>query len=91
MDTLDIINYIEINRNKGNFSFFMPRKEQLQALMSKKDIVQALRKDSTQSDVVSVNMYRKLRVKNVIQDNDLTLQYPFSFRQSVVCGLYKFQ
>lgn len=62
-------------RESGNFFIQLSITEQIQQIMSNQDLVSLMRKEYNENDVISGNVYKHLRNKGVIQDDDITLQW----------------
>ena len=62
-------------RNDENCFVHLPISEQVQQILGNRDLVRQMRKECGESDVVSGNIYKRLRARGVIGDNDVTLQW----------------
>ncbi|XP_077262674.1 uncharacterized protein LOC143897709 [Temnothorax americanus] len=60
---------------KNNYFIHIPLKEQLIELVKSEDFAQFRKTKEMESDIINGNVYRNLRSKNIIGDNDITLQW----------------
>lgn len=59
--------------SKENFFLYSPLLPQLEKIVTS-DLHQHFRKECNESDVINGLFYKRLRAKNIIKDNDITLQ-----------------
>ena len=62
-------------KNDENCFVQLPISEQIQQILSNRDLVRQIRKEWAESDVVSGNVYKRLLAKSVISENDVTIQW----------------
>lgn len=68
--------YKEKNLDKrNNYFMHIPLREQLIELVKTEDFAQFRKTKEMESDIINGNIYRNLRSKNIIGDNDITLQW----------------
>lgn len=65
----------EILKNDGNFFIQLSISDQIQQIMSDSELVNQIRKECQENDVINGKVYKRLRNKGVIGDNDITLQW----------------
>ncbi|XP_023315688.1 uncharacterized protein LOC106648128 [Trichogramma pretiosum] len=58
----------------GDFFVYIPLKDQLEEMFSSR-LYKNLRKECEESDIVNGSVYKKLRNKNVIADDDISIQW----------------
>lgn len=59
---------------RNNYFMHIPLREQLIELVKTEDFAQFRKTKEMKSDIINGNIYCNLRSKNIIGDNDITLQ-----------------
>ncbi|XP_029162383.1 uncharacterized protein LOC114933966 isoform X1 [Nylanderia fulva] len=62
-------------KKDGKFFIYIPLKEQLIELVNSKVFMQFRQENEKESDVINGKVYRKLKRKNIIGENDITIQW----------------
>lgn len=66
---------IKILKDDGNFFVQLSISDQIQQIMSNNELVNLMRKECQENDVINGKVYRRLRNRGVIGDDDVTLQW----------------
>ncbi|KAE8739600.1 hypothetical protein FOCC_FOCC014899 [Frankliniella occidentalis] len=66
---------IDVLKFKGPFFVQMSVGEQVQRVMSDSKLVQVMRKDCDEADVISGKVYKRFRTRGTIGDDDISLQW----------------
>jgi len=69
-----VYNRLNLQRDRKYF-LYLPLKEQLIALINSENYLHFRKESETESDIINGTFYRKLRSKNIIGINDITIQW----------------